>query len=107
MIYVLHHSKGTLLLSANDREQVFQWCERQLGNRAGIVSVIEANCMEAGHSVEKDGTGITAREADGCHPIMSIMADLAQEVPGEHGGSGCHDYLSKGGRFNIKEPTWH
>jgi hypothetical protein len=63
--------------------------------------------MEAEHSVEKDGTGITAREAEGCQPIMSIMAYLAQDVPGEHGSSGCSDYGSKGGHLRIKEPTWH
>lgn len=107
MIYVLHHSKGTLLMSANDREQVVQWCERQLGSRAGFVSVIEANCMDTEHSVEKDGTGITAREAEGCHPIMSIMANLAQDVPEEQGSSRCHEYLPRGGQIRIKESTWH
>lgn len=107
MIYVLHHSKGTLLLAADDREQVLQWSERQLGNRAGIVSVTETYCKEAGHSVEKDGTGISAREAEGCHPVMSIVANLAQDVLGEQGSSRCSDSELPRSGLSMKEPTWH
>jgi hypothetical protein len=106
MIYILHHSKGSLLLSADDREQVMRWSERQLGRRAGIVSVTERDCMDAAHSVEKDGTGITAMEASECHPIMGIMADCAQDVQGEHGRSAGHgERLSA--HLRVKEPTWH
>jgi hypothetical protein len=107
MIYVLHHSKGILMLSAEDREQVLKWSERQLGNRAGIVSIMEGNPTEEAFSVEKDGTGIQARTADGCHPVVNIMAYSAQDVLGEQGCSGCHWDARLDTRMNIKEPTWH
>jgi hypothetical protein len=107
MIYVLHHSKGILMLSAEDREQVLKWSERQLGSRAGIVSIFEGNPREVDPSVEKDGTGIKARKADGCHPVVSIMAYSAQDVLGEQGCSGCDEDARLDSRMNIKEPTWH
>jgi hypothetical protein len=107
MIYVLHHSKGILMLSAEDRDQVLKWSERQLGSRAGIVSIMEGNLREEAHSVEKDGTGIQARTADGCHPVVSIMAYSAQDVLGEQGSSGCHEDARLDSRMKIKEPTWH
>jgi hypothetical protein len=107
MIYVLHHSKGILMLSAEDREQVLKWSERQLGSRAGIVSITEGNHMEADPEVEKDGTGIKARKVDGCHPVMSIMANSAQDVLGEQGCSRCREDARLNSRMNLKEPTWH
>jgi hypothetical protein len=107
MIYTLHHSRGHLLISADAREQVVRWSERQLGSRARLVSVTEGNCMDAAPSVERDGTGITAREAEGCRPVVSIMSDHAQDVPGEHGSSGCHDEEAVLAPWRIREPTWH
>jgi hypothetical protein len=108
MIYALHHSKGILMLSADDREQVLKWSERQLGSRAGIVSIFEGNPTEADPLVERDGTGIKARKADGCHPVVSIMAYNAQDVLGEQGCSGCLDEDSRlDARMKLKEPTWH
>ena len=107
MIYTLHHSRGYLLVSAEAREQVVRWSERQLGSRARLVSVTEGNCMDAGPAVERDGTGITAREAKGCRPVMSIMSDHAQEVPGEHGRPGCQDEEAVLEAWRIREPTWH
>ena len=107
MIYTLHHSKGTLLVAAEDREQVFRWSQRQLGNHARLVSIIEGDCTDADSTVEKDGTGITAREAEGCHPLMSIMANFAQDVPGEQGRSGCHERGQSIAQRRLKEPTWH
>jgi hypothetical protein len=108
MIYVLHHSKGALMLSAEDREQVLKWSKRQLGSRAGIVSIFEGNPREADSLVERDGTGIKARKADGCHPEVSIVANGAQDVLGEHGCSRCHDEDTRlDARMEFREPTWH
>jgi hypothetical protein len=47
MLYILHHKKGALMLSAEDRNQVLRWSERQLGKEAGLVSVTESVCTEA------------------------------------------------------------
>ena len=107
MLYTLHHSTGYLLVSAEAREQVVRWSERQLGSRARLVSVTEGNCKDAGPWVEKDGTGITAREADGCRPVVSIMANDAQDVLGEQGRSEFHDDDAAYAQWRIKEPTWH
>ena len=107
MIYSLHHSTGALLIAAEDREQVVQWARRQLGRRAANSSITEIACMEAGETVEKDGTGISAREAVGCHPVLSIMANFAEDALGEHGGSGCRDAEIEPSGWRVKETTWH
>ena len=107
MIYALHHSKGTLLVSAEDREQVVRWSERQLGKRAGLVSITEGLCKEADPSVEKDGTGISTMEVDGCHSVSSIMAKLAQDVHPEQGRSTYHDESEAHATWRVKETTWH
>ncbi|MGK2925114.1 MAG: hypothetical protein ACSLE2_05785 [Lysobacterales bacterium] len=107
MIYVLHHSKGILMLSAEDRAQVIRWSERQLGNRAGTVFITEGTLTDEGPSVEKDGTGIKARQADGCFPVLRIIASTAQDVLGEQGCSGCDEDARLNSRMNMKEPTWH
>ena len=41
------------MLSAEDREQVLRWSERQLGNEAGLVSIAECVCTEAAPSVDE------------------------------------------------------
>lgn len=108
MIYVLHHSKGALMLSAEDREQVLKWSKRQLGSRAGIVSIFEGNPREADPLVERDGTGIKPRQAAGCHPVVSILANSVQDVLGEQGCSGWHDEDTRlDARMKFKKPTWH
>lgn len=107
MIYVLHHSKGILMLAAEDRAQVLRWSERQLGNRAGIVFITEGVLTEEGSCVEKDGTGIKARQAEGCIPVLSTMACSAQDVLGEQGRSGCEEDARLNSRMDMKEPTWH
>lgn len=106
MIYVLHHSKGILMLSAEDRAQVLRWSERQLGNRAGNVFIMEGALTEEGPSVEKDGTGIKARQAEGCFPVLSITAST-EDVLGEQGRSGCDEDARLNSGMNMKEPTWH
>jgi len=78
MLYLLHHSKGALVLSADDRDQVVEWSKRQLGPHALRSSVIESSLKEFDGLVERSGTGMTANSNKGCRPVMSITADLAQ-----------------------------
>jgi len=68
------------MLSAQDKEQVLQWSQRQLGTRAKLVSVSEKDFSETDGFVERSGTGISAREAEGCQPVLSIMANFVQYV---------------------------
>jgi len=59
------------------------------------------------HSVEKDGTGIEAREADSNHFTVWIRAHIAQDVYVEQGSSGCQAtavYLTQG---KISKSVWH
>jgi len=78
MLYLLHHSKGALVLSADDRDQVVEWSKRQLGPQARKASVIEPNPNAFDDMVERSGTGLLAETSKGCRPVMSITADLAQ-----------------------------
>ena len=80
MIYILHHPKGTLMMSAQNKNQVMQWSQRQLGAQARLVSISEQDFSETDSFVEREGTGITAREAYGCQPLISIMATFVQNV---------------------------
>ena len=107
MLYVLHHKKGALLLAAEDRDQVIRWSQRQLGKEAGLVSISEKVCMDADHSVERDGTGIGTVGDKGCHPVMGILANLAQDVHVEQGCSESQDALIQTALPVIKQPTWH
>ena len=75
MLYLLHHSKGALILSADDRDQVLEWSKRQLGPRACKTSVIEHAYLVDG-LVERSGTGLLATTSKGCRPVMSITADM-------------------------------
>ena len=81
MLYVLHHPKGALLLRASDRDQVLQWSRRQLGARAALVSIYETDGMDSVENVERSGTGMKAMEADGCRPVISIMANFDPMSP--------------------------
>ena len=107
MFYILHHSKGALMLSAGDREQVSKWSERQLGRRAGLVSITDGICKDAANTVEKDGTGIGMGDDIGCQPLMGLMANLAQDVHQEHGNSEGQYSPKPDSRLGIKQPTWH
>jgi hypothetical protein len=107
MLYILHHSKGALMLSAGNRDQVLQWSRRQLGSRAGLFSVSDGICMEALNTVEKDGTGIGRGNDAECQPLMGVMANLAQEVHGEQGSSESHSALPPGTQPGVRPPTWH
>ena len=107
MLFVLHHKQGALMLSAQDRDQVLRWSERQLGNEAGLVSIAECVCTEAAPTVERDGTGIGTGTDRGCRPVLGIWSDLAQDVPGEQGGSRIPSALFPDHLPNYAEPALH
>jgi hypothetical protein len=129
MYYLLHHSKGTLMLSADDRHQVIEWSVRQLGKGAAMVSVIESEFPDikdrveqsgtgiqcwVEHSgtgiqslIEQSGTGIGQEESNGCRPMMSIMADSAQQLSEVHGEQARCSDLQMEFKFRARQPTWH
>ena len=107
MLYVLHHKKGALMLSAGNRDQVLKWSERQMGKEAGLVSITESVCTEAAPSVERDGTGIGTGTDRGCRPVMGIWSDLSQDVFPEQGSSKIPNALFPGDLPNYAEPTLH
>ena len=107
MIFVLHHKKGALKLSAEDRDQVLKWSERQLGKEAGLVSITEEIRKDAESSIERDGTGIGIGFDKGCRPVMGILANLAQDVYQEQGRSESQIALPSGLVPGIRIPTWH
>jgi len=82
MYFLLHHSTGALMLDANDRNEVLSWSERQLGPRAGLVSVLQLDDQSCVDSVEKSGTGVHQAKKDGCEARLSFMADSVQRVTG-------------------------
>ncbi|MDH3923805.1 MAG: hypothetical protein OET41_04285 [Xanthomonadales bacterium] len=107
MLYVLHHPKGTLMLAAQDKEQVRKWSERQLGSKALLVSISEEGSFEKDGFVEKGGTGIEARKVEGCQPVLSIMANFMERMPdakGDHMESDHHVSVS---RLKGMKPTVH
>ena len=107
MLYVLHHPKGTLMLAAQDKEQVRKWSERQLGSKALLVSISEEGSFEKDGFVEKGGTGIEAREAEGCQPIVSIMANLMTRLSDAEEGHLESDHYVSGPRLDGRMPTIH
>ena len=107
MIFVLHHKKGALKLSAKDRDQVLKWSERQLGKEAGLVSITEEIRKDAESSIERDGTGIGTGFDKGCRPVMGVLANLAQDVYQEQGRSESQVALPSGLVPGIRMPTWH
>lgn len=70
------------MLNAQNKNQVLKWSQRQLGAKARLVSVSEETTPDSFGFVEKDGTGITKQEASGCRPVLSIMANIFQNLPG-------------------------
>ena len=54
------------------------------------------------HSVEKEGTGIEAREANGNHSIVWLRANITQDVYVEHGSSGCPEWVTTGSPGTIR-----
>ena len=107
MLFVLHHKQGALMLSAQDRDQVLKWSERQLGKEAGLVSIAECVCTEAAPSVERDGTGIGTGADRGCRPVLGTWIDLAQDVPEEQGSSKIPSALFQDHLPDYAAPTLH
>jgi hypothetical protein len=105
MLYVLHHPKGALMISAGDKEQVRDWSRRQLGTRAGLISISEKDCKETVEAVERSGTGIEAMEAEGCLPLISIMANFVQSMSDDDHME-CDSHLGDP-RLAGREPVWH
>lgn len=82
MYLLLNHSTGTLILDAKDRNDALSWIERQLGSRAGSVSILQLDELPGLDCVEKSGTGIRQAEDDMCEARLSFMADSVQGVTG-------------------------
>ena len=95
------------MLSAQDRDQVLKWSQRQLGSHAKLVSISERDISETDGFIEKGGTGITAREADGCQPVLSIMANLVQYALDAEEDHTESDTCVKDPQWTGRMPTFH
>jgi len=95
------------MFSAQDKEQVQKWSERQLGLKARLVSISEEGSSKKDGFVEKGGTGITAMEADGCKPVLSIMADFVKKLSDAEDGHMESDQYVSGPRSKGMMPTIH
>ena len=95
------------MLSAQDKEQVRMWSERQLGIQARLASISEKEVSGAIGFVEKSGTGITAREAEGCQPVKSIMANFVHSAADADEGHTESDLYVSGPRLKGMKPTLH
>jgi hypothetical protein len=107
MFYILHHPKGTLMLSASDKEQVIRWSRRQLGTQARLASISEKDFSETDEFVEKSGTGITAKDAEGCQPVMCIMANYIQTVSDAEESHSENDIYVSGPCLESMKPAIH
>ena len=107
MFYILHHPKGTLMLSAQDRDQVAKWSERQLGKNARLATISEKEFSEKDGYVEKDGTGIRVITPKGCKPVMSIMANYLQNLRSVDEDQTKNDVYVNGLRFAGRMLTLH
>jgi hypothetical protein len=107
MFYVLHHPKGTLMFSAQDKDQVIKWSRRQLGTQARLVSISENYFPKTAGFVEKSGTGIKASDAEGCQPVICIMANLVRNVFDEQDCRLENDTYVSSPRSKGKKPTIH
>ena len=84
-----------------------KWSQRQLGAQARLISVSENEFLETAGSIEKEGTGITAREADGCRPLISIMATFVQNMSDAEESHMESDSNVSGPRLKVMRPTVH
>ena len=107
MYYLLHHSKGALVISAEDRDQVVEWSKRQLGQQANTASVIESDLSELDGGVERSGTGVQTETTIGCRPMMSITADLTQGLSNRHVEKRIISGFIADRRNSAREPVWH
>ena len=104
MIYVLHHAKGTLVLSADDRDQVYAWSKRQLGNQIGLISNMESDSAKAESLVEKSGTGIASDGLFGCRPVLDSPDTCLYSLQGEKASG--FDSISAF-QPSARKLTWH
>jgi hypothetical protein len=79
MYFMLHHSTGTLMLDAQDRNSVLSWTERQLGEAAGRFALVEISDEIAPDWEDKPGT---ADSQLGCEAFISVTPDSIQRVEG-------------------------
>ena len=95
------------MMSAENKNQVIKWSQRQLGAQARLVSISEKDFSETDGFVEREGTGITAREAYGCQPLISIMANLVQNVSDAEVSHMESDANVSGPGLRVMRPTVH
>ena len=95
------------MMSAQDKNQVMKWSQRQLGAQARLISVSEKDFFKTNSFIEKEGTGITAREAYGCQPLISIMATFVQNVSDTEESHMESDRNVSGPRLKVIRPTVH
>ena len=107
MLYVLHHPKGALMLTAQNREQVQEWSRRQLGSGARLVSISEHDGTDPVESVERSGTGIQAASMEGCLPFVSIMPNLESMLTEVRGDPREGGPLLRGQVCHGRKWTWH
>ncbi len=79
MYFMLHHSTGTLILNAQDKNSVLSWTERQLGEAAARVAVVELSEEVAPDWADKSGTAVNPQ---GCEALVSVTPDSIQRVAG-------------------------
>ena len=95
------------MLAAQDKDQVRKWSERQLGRKARLVSIFEEGSSNLVEAVEKGGTGIQAKTAAGCQPVLSIMANFTTKL---HDAKESHmdsDDYTDSSRPKGRKPTVH
>jgi len=92
---------------AQNKNEVMKWSARQLGSKARLISISERDYSDSTQSVEKGGTGIKAREADGCQPIMGIMANVALNASDDTNSHMDSDWNTGALRLPGKKPTIH
>ena len=95
------------MLSASDKEQVVKSSQRQLGTQARLASISEKDFSETDGFVEKSGTGITAKDTDGCQPVMCIMANFIQNVSDVEERHSENDIYVSGSRLKGMRPAIH
>jgi len=96
-----------LMIEAQDKNQVLKWSERQLGLQARLISVSEMEISDKDSYVEKGGTGITAREAEVCQPVLSIMANIFENVSDAEEFHMESEVYKSGLRSTGRMPTVH
>jgi hypothetical protein len=95
------------MMIAQNKNEVMKWGARQLGSKARLISISERDYSDSTQSVEKGGTGITAREANGCQPLMSIMANFTHYASDDTDSHMEGDWNTGARRLPGMRPTVH